>query len=149
VSGEIWEERMEDICAYERYLARNGVVIVKFFLNVSRKEQKRRFLQRIDRPDKNWKFSAADVTERGFWDEYMKAYEAAIRATACEHAPWYVVPADNKWFTRLVVAGAIAHAVSRLELAYPEVDARRRRELAVARQKLTSEPSGDSRSTRE
>ncbi|MBK9704638.1 MAG: polyphosphate kinase 2 family protein [Betaproteobacteria bacterium] len=139
VGKRIWEERLEDIAAFERYLARNGTVILKFFLNVSRKEQKRRFLERLDEPEKNWKFSAADVTERGHWDAYMAAYEAAIRATAARHAPWYVVPADNKWYTRLVVAAAIVDAMESLDLAYPTIDEAQRRELAAARATLAAE----------
>ncbi len=136
LSDRIWDERLEDIRAYERYLARNGVVVLKFFLHISRKEQKRRFLERLDTPEKNWKFSAADVAERAHWDDYMRAYEEAIRATASKHAPWFVVPADHKWFSRLVVAGAIAEALSRLELTYPAVDASRAKELAAARRAL-------------
>ena len=139
VGKRIWDERLEDIAAYERHLARNGTVILKFFLNVSRKEQKRRFLERLDEPEKNWKFAAADVTERGHWDAYMAAYEAAIRATAARHAPWYVVPADNKWYTRLVVAAAIVDAMESLDLAYPTIDEAQRRELAAARATLAAE----------
>ena len=135
----IWTQRYEDISAFERYLTRNGVVILKFFLNVSRKEQKKRFLERLDHPEKNWKFSAADVTERGHWDEYMEAYDDAIRHSASEHAPWFVVPADNKWFTRLVVAAAIVDALQGLNLAYPTVDATKRKELAAARALLMKE----------
>ena len=135
----IWKERLEDIAAYERYLARNGIAIVKFFLHVSREEQKRRFMERLDEPEKNWKFSAADVGERAHWDAYMKAYEEAIRATAAEHAPWYVVPADNKWFTRLVVAAAIAETLQELDLAYPVVDEAKKKELAAAREALLKE----------
>jgi len=135
----IWTQRYEDISAFERYLTRNGVVILKFFLNVSRKEQKKRFLERLDHPEKNWKFSEADVTERGHWDEYMEAYEDAIRHSASEHAPWFVVPADNKWFTRLVVAAAIVDALQGLDLAYPTVDAAKRKELAAARALLMKE----------
>jgi PPK2 family polyphosphate:nucleotide phosphotransferase len=137
VSKRIWEERLEDIAAFERYLARNGVVILKFFLHVSKAEQKRRFLARLDEPEKNWKFSPSDVAERRHWKEYQRAYEAAIRATAAEHAPWYVVPADHKWFTRLVVAAAIVDALDDLDLAYPEVDPAKRRALAAARRELT------------
>jgi PPK2 family polyphosphate:nucleotide phosphotransferase len=140
VTGKrIWTQRYEDISAFERYLARNGVVILKFFLHVSRKEQKRRFLERLDHPEKNWKFSAADVTERAHWDEYMEAYEEAIRNSAAEHAPWFVVPANNKWFTRLVVAAAIVDALQGLNLAYPTVDATKRKELAAARALLMKE----------
>ena len=111
VGKDIWNERLEDISAFERYLARNGVVILKFYLNLSKKEQKKRFMERLDKPEKNWKFSASDVRERRYWDDYMQAYEEAIRETATKEAPWFVVPADNKWFTRLVVAAAIVEAV--------------------------------------
>ncbi len=139
VGKRIWRQRLEDIAAIERYLSRNGVRIVKFFLNVSRDEQKRRFLERLDNPEKNWKFAAADVTERGYWDDYMGAYEHAIGATATADAPWYVVPADNKWFTRLVVSSAIVHAMDELHLAYPESGADRKLEVAAARRKLMRE----------
>jgi PPK2 family polyphosphate:nucleotide phosphotransferase len=139
VGREVWDDRLTDIAAFERYLARNGVLILKFFLNVSRKEQKQRFLERLDQPDKNWKFSAADVKERARWNDYMHAYEAAIRATAAKHAPWYVVPADNKWYTRLVVAAAIVEAMERLRLEYPAVGAAQRKELAAARAALARE----------
>ena len=135
----IWEERYEDINDFERYLARNGTVIRKFFLHVSKKEQKKRFMERLDQPEKNWKFSAADVRERAHWDEYMEAYEDMIRATATPHAPWYVVPADNKWFTRLVVAAAVVDALERLDLRYPKVDKKKRAELAAARALLMQE----------
>ena len=136
VTRSIFDERLQDIAAFERYLARNGVLILKFFLNVSPEEQKRRFLERLEEPDKNWKYSSADAAERQHWDEYMSAYEEAIRATAAKHAPWYVVPADNKWFTRLVVAGAIVDGLERLDLAYPQVDEAQRKELAAARAML-------------
>ena len=136
VTKSIFDERLQDIAAFERYLARNGVLILKFFLNVSPEEQKRRFLERLAEPDKNWKYSSADAAERQHWDEYMSAYEEAIRATAAKHAPWYVVPADNKWFTRLVVAGAIVDGLERLDLAYPQVDEAQRKELAAARAML-------------
>ena len=136
---KVWDRRLDDIAAFERYLARNGVLILKFFLNVSREEQKRRFMERLDQPAKNWKFSAADVKERAHWNDYMKAYEQAIRATATKHAPWYVVPADNKWYTRLVVAAAIVEAMEGLKLAYPRIDAAKRRELAAARAVLAKE----------
>jgi PPK2 family polyphosphate:nucleotide phosphotransferase len=139
VTKRIWKERYEDIAAHERYLARNGVVIRKFFLNVSRAEQKKRFLERLDRPEKNWKFSSADAKERGHWREYMAAYEEMIRATAAPHAPWIVVPADKKWFARLVVAAAVAEAMEELDLAFPEVTAAQKRELAAARKVLESE----------
>src|SRR5271166_3822120 len=111
VSKQIWDERLADIAHFEDYLTRQGTIILKFFMNVSRKEQKKRFMQRLERPEKHWKFSSADIRERGFWGEYMHAFEEAIRATAAHHAPWFVVPADNKWFTRLVVAAAIVEAV--------------------------------------
>jgi PPK2 family polyphosphate:nucleotide phosphotransferase len=136
VTKRIWDERFEDIAAFERYLARNGTVILKFFLHVSRKEQKKRFLERLEQPAKNWKFSPADVHERQYWNDYMTAFEDAIRATATRHAPWFVVPADNKWFTRLVVAAAIVEALEKLDLAYPKVDAAKMKELAAARAAL-------------
>ena len=136
ITKRIWEKRLEDIAGFERYLSHNGVVVLKFFLHVSRKEQKRRFLERLDQPDKNWKFSPADVTERQHWDAYMHAYEQAIRATATKQAPWYVVPADNKWYTRLVVSAAIVDALDSLALAYPVHNAAQRRELAAARKLL-------------
>ena len=139
VTGKIWEQRFEDINAYERYLARNGVVVRKFFLNVSRKEQKKRFLERLQEPEKNWKFSATDVEERGHWDEYMSAYEEMIRNTATPHAPWYVVPADYKWVTRLIVADAAVDALKGLKLHYPEVDKSKRAALEAARATLESE----------
>jgi PPK2 family polyphosphate:nucleotide phosphotransferase len=136
VTKHIWDERFQDIRAFERYLTRNGVVVRKFFLHVSKKEQKRRFLERIDEPEKNWKFSANDAKERAYWDQYMEAYEETIRHTATEHAPWYVVPADNKWFTRIVVAAAVINALAELKLKYPKVDEAKRKELALARQVL-------------
>ena len=139
VTRNIWEERLEDIAGFERYLARQGTVVLKFFLHVSRKEQKRRFLERLEMPEKNWKFSSSDVTERGFWGNYMAAYEDAIRRTASREAPWYVIPADNKWFTRLVVAAVIAEAFWKLKLAYPQVDDAKIKELAAARKALTGE----------
>jgi len=139
ISGKIWDQRLADIAGFEDYLGRNGTQVVKFFLHVSRKEQKRRFMERLDLPEKNWKFQASDVAERAYWDRYMKAYEQAIRATATEAAPWYVVPADNKWFTRLVVAAAIVDAMQRLDLAYPQIDAKKRAELARARRLLQNE----------
>jgi PPK2 family polyphosphate:nucleotide phosphotransferase len=132
----IWDERLEDIAAFERYLARQGVITLKFFLHVSKEEQRLRFLKRIDEPEKNWKFSAQDVAERGHWDAYQAAYEHAIRATAAPHAPWHVVPADNKWFTRLVVAEALAVALEDLGLHYPEISEQDRAQLQLARQAL-------------
>ena len=139
VGKKIWDERYEDIRGVERHLARNGTLILKFFLNVSRAEQKKRFLERIDQPEKNWKFSAADVKERAHWDAYMAAYQDMIRETAAPHAPWYVVPADNKWFTRVVVAGAIIDALASLDLHYPKVTQAQLAELAAARKLLLAE----------
>lgn len=139
VSKDIWEERFEDINAYERYLTRNGVVIRKFFLHVSREEQKKRFLERIERPEKNWKFAASDITEREFFDDYMSAYEDTIRRTASEHAPWYVVPADHKWFTRTVVAEAIVETLESLDLQFPTLDPAQTQELTVIRDALNAE----------
>jgi polyphosphate kinase 2 (PPK2 family) len=136
VGKDIWDDRYKDIRSFERYLARNGVAICKFFLHVSRGEQKRRFLERLEQPEKNWKFSPNDVRERPYWKEYMRAYEDAIRETAAEHAPWYVVPADNKWFTRVVVAAAIIDTLARLDLHYPKVDKAKRKELAAAKRAL-------------
>jgi PPK2 family polyphosphate:nucleotide phosphotransferase len=139
VGKNIFDERLEDIAAYERYLSRQGVVVRKIFLNVSRKEQKRRFLERIEEPEKNWKFSAADVAERGHWDAYMEAYEAAIRATATPEAPWFVVPADSKWYTRLVVAGIFIEALESLDLDYPRLSDEERAKLISAKATLDRE----------
>lgn len=136
VTKKIWSERFEDIRAFERYLTRNGTIVLKFFLHVSKKEQQKRFLERLDMPEKNWKFSANDVKARGFWDDYMKAYEETIRETATEDSPWYVVPADNKWFTRLVVAAAVIDALTSLNLKYPKVSAEKRRELVEVREAM-------------
>jgi len=133
VTKKIWKERLEDIASFERYLTRNGIAVVKFFLHVSKKEQKKRFLDRLEEPDKNWKFALGDVEERKHWDAYQEAYEEAIRATATPWAPWYVVPADAKWYTRLVVASAVVDALEGMELAYPEVDEAKKAELAQAR----------------
>src|SRR5882672_4775884 len=139
VTKDIWRERHKDIRCFERYLARNGVKIFKFFLNVSPEEQKKRFLERLDDPEKHWKFSAADVRERQYWKEYMAAFEDMIRHTATEYAPWYVVPADNKWFTRIVVAGAVIDAMDSLQLEYPKLAPVARAELAKARRELMAE----------
>jgi PPK2 family polyphosphate:nucleotide phosphotransferase len=136
VTKDIWKDRFQDIHCFERYLWRNGIIVRKFFLNISKKEQKRRFLDRLDHPEKNWKFSSADVRERQCWRDYMKAYEDMIVHTATGHAPWYVVPADNKWFTRVVVAAAIVHTLEELKLAYPEVDPDKRKELRAAQAML-------------
>jgi PPK2 family polyphosphate:nucleotide phosphotransferase len=139
VTRRIWDERFEDIRSLERYMSRNGYVILKFFLNVSRNEQKQRFLDRIEQPEKNWKFSLADVKERRVWKAYMDAYEDAIRHTASDEAPWIVVPADRKWFARVVVAAAIVEALERLDLHFPTIDAAKKRELAAARRALLAE----------
>ena len=139
VTDKIWDQRFKDISNFEHYLTRNGVVVRKFFLHLSRGEQKKRFLERLDRPDKNWKFSVNDARERGFWNDYMKAYEDTIRNTATDYAPWYVVPADNKWFTRVVVAAAVIETLASLNLAYPEVGKDKLKELDVARQALMAE----------
>jgi len=139
VTKHIWQERFEDINCFERYLTRNGIAVVKFFLHVSKKEQKRRFMERLDTPDKNWKFSAADVREREFWNEYQDAFEEVIQHTAAEHAPWYVVPADHKWFTRLVVSQAIVDTLKKMDLKYPKLTAEQKKALAEARQQLVNE----------
>ena len=139
VSKHIWDERLADIAHFEDYITRQGTLVLKFFLNVSRKEQKNRFMERLDKPKKNWKFSASDVHERRFWSDYMYAFEEAIRATASKHAPWYIVPADNKWFTRLFVAAAIVSAVEELSLSFPKIDDKMKKELAAARTELARE----------
>jgi len=139
VTERIWEERYEDIRRFERYLGRNGTVIRKFFLHLSREEQKARFLERLSEPEKHWKFSAADVRERGHWEAYQRAYEDAIRATSTPEAPWYVVPADHKWFTRLVISAAILETLESLALAYPVLSPAARAELAEAREALADE----------
>lgn len=138
VTKKIWKERYEEIRSFEWYLTRNGVVIRKFFLHVSRSEQKRRFLERLENPDKYWKFSPADVKERAFWDQYMDAYEDMIRNTATKHAPWYVIPADNKWFTRVVVAAAVVETLASLGLEYPKVDDAKLKEFAAVKKALTA-----------
>jgi PPK2 family polyphosphate:nucleotide phosphotransferase len=136
VTKHIWDERYEDLNTYERYLTRNGVVIRKFFLHVSKEEQKRRLLERLEDPKKNWKFSMADVKERNSWKAYQQVYEEMIQKTAMKHSPWYVVPADNKWFTRLVVGSVIIEALDALELAFPAVDKAKSRELNTVRESL-------------
>ena len=138
LTKDIWEDRYEDIRNIEHYLTRNGVVIRKFFLHVSAGEQKKRFLERLDNPAKNWKFSSNDARERGFWKEYMKAYEDMICNTATDNAPWFVVPADNKWFTRVVVAAAVIDALESLDLRYPEISEAQQKELAAAKKELTA-----------
>ena len=139
VGKRIWDERLADIAHFEDYLTRQGTIVLKFFLHLSRKEQKKRFMQRLEQPDKNWKFSASDVQERKFWDDYMYAFEEAIRATASKQAPWYVVPADNKWFTRLLVAAAIVETVEKLDLAYPTISTEKKKELGAVRAALSRE----------
>jgi len=136
VTKDIWKQRFEDIRHFERYLSNNGIVVCKFFLHLSKKEQKRRFLERLEIPEKNWKFSAADMAERGYWDQYQDAYEDMIRHTATKQAPWYVVPADNKWFTRVVVAAAVIDTLAALELEYPRVGDDQLKELAAAKKQL-------------
>jgi PPK2 family polyphosphate:nucleotide phosphotransferase len=136
VTKYIWDERFQDIRNIEKYLNRNGIILRKFFLHVSKDEQKKRFLERIDNPDKNWKFSSSDINERGYWNDYMKAYEDMIRNTATKNSPWYVVPADNKWFTRLVVAAAIIDSLASLDLKYPKVGEEKLKELAEAKHSL-------------
>jgi PPK2 family polyphosphate:nucleotide phosphotransferase len=136
MTPDIWKQRFEDINCFENYLSRNGILVRKFFLNLSKGEQKKRFLARLDHPEKNWKFSTSDIHERKYWDDYMKAYEDMICHTATGNAPWYVVPADNKWFTRVVVAAAIVETLEDLKLAYPEVDPATRKELQAVRASL-------------
>jgi PPK2 family polyphosphate:nucleotide phosphotransferase len=138
----IWRQRFEDINAFERYLARNGTVVRKFFLHISKEEQRRRFLSRLEEPEKHWKFSEADLTERRLWGAYSRAYQETIRSTTTNQAPWYVVPADHKWFTRFVVAEVLVDTLESLNLQYPKVDAARRKELAIARKVLLAEKGG-------
>lgn len=139
VTKKIWEHRFTDIRSFERYLSRNGVVVRKFFLHVSKGEQKKRFLERLDLPEKNWKFSVNDAKERQYWKDYMDAYEDTIRNTATEYAPWYVIPADNKWFTRIAVASAVITTLASLDLGYPTVSEEKLKELEVARQSLMND----------
>jgi PPK2 family polyphosphate:nucleotide phosphotransferase len=139
ISKHIWEQRYEDINAFEHYLTHSGVVIRKFFLNISKKEQKKRFLERLEDSKKNWKFSMADVKERGFWNDYQEAYEEMIQNTAAKHAPWYVVPADNKWYTQLIVASAIITTLEELDLSFPDVDKEKKKELESVRESLLHE----------
>jgi PPK2 family polyphosphate:nucleotide phosphotransferase len=139
ITKHIWDQRYEDINAYEEYLTRNGVMIRKFFLHVSKEEQKKRFLERLEDPKKNWKFVMADVNERGFWKDYQEAYEEMIQNTAAKHAPWFVIPADNKWFTRLIVASAIIQALDELRLSFPDVDKAKKKELEAVRASLLAQ----------
>jgi PPK2 family polyphosphate:nucleotide phosphotransferase len=136
IGKDIWAKRYEDINNFEKYLANNGVMVLKFFLHLSKGEQKKRFLERLEMPEKNWKFSLADVKERRCWKDYQKAYEEMIQSTASKHAPWYVIPADNKWFTRLAVASATIEALNSLDLQFPEVDKDKKKELEKAREAL-------------
>jgi len=139
ITKHIWDERYEDINAFERYLTHNGVIVRKFFLHVSKKEQKKRFLERLEDSQKNWKFSMADVKERGYWKDYQEAYEEMIQRTATKHAPWYVIPADNKWFTRLAVASAIIETLGELDLAFPDVEESKKKELQAVRTSLLAQ----------
>jgi polyphosphate kinase 2 (PPK2 family) len=136
ITKRIWEERFQDIRGFERYLHRNGIVVVKFFLHLSKGEQKRRFVERADTPEKNWKFSSSDMAERKFWDEYQNAYEDMIRNTATKDSPWYVVPADNKWFSRVIVASAVIDTLASLDLHYPQVEKAKLDEIAEAKKAL-------------
>jgi PPK2 family polyphosphate:nucleotide phosphotransferase len=140
VTKHIWKERLEDIHNFERYLHRNGIVTAKFFLNLSKEEQKQRLLERADDPNKNWKFSAADIAEREYWEDYQDAFENMIRHTATKESPWYVIPADHKWFARLLVAAAVIHTLGRLNLSYPRVDKARRAEIEKAKEALLNSP---------
>jgi len=139
ITKHIWDQRYEDINAFEQYLTRNGVVIRKFFLHISKQEQKRRFLERLEDPKKNWKFSMADVNKRGSRNDYQKAYEEIIQNTATKYAPWFVVPADNKWFSRLIVASAIIKALDELHLSFPDVDKGKKKELEAVRRSLIAQ----------
>ena len=140
VTKYLWRDRYDDINAFERYLTRNGTLVRKFFLHVSKEEQRRRFLERLDDPSKHWKFAAADLEERDRWDEYMRAYEQALTRTSTRHAPWYIVPADHKWFTRLVIAELVIQALESLDLAVPAATRPQLDALAEARKRLGSEP---------
>ena len=138
VGKKIWEERFEDICGFERHMARSGTVIRKFFLHLSKREQKKRFLARLEEPEKNWKFSASDIHEREYWDDYQNAYQEMIQATSTKDAPWYVVPADNKWFSRLVISTVVVDTLESLDLSYPKVDEAKQKELKAAKRILES-----------
>ena len=137
LNGDIWEKRYRQLRDYERYLYENGITVVKFFLDISREEQRKRFLARIDDESKNWKFSPSDIAERGHWDDYMDAYEQAINATAAKEAPWYVIPADKKWFARLLISEVVVHHLEKLEPSYPTVSEEQRRSLLLCREQLT------------
>jgi polyphosphate kinase 2 (PPK2 family) len=142
VTRNIWRERFEDICSFERYLARNGTIILKFFLNVSKQEQRKRFLDRLDEPSKNWKFSMTDIAERARWAKYQAAYQEVVRHTSTRAAPWHVVPADHKWFARVVIGSAIVTALDKLDLKFPRVDAASLREFKQVRVALENEGKG-------
>ncbi len=137
--NNIWKKRFQDIVNFEKYLSNNGIVVIKFFLHVSKKEQKKRFLERLDKTEKNWKFSEADVKERQHWDDYMEAYEDLIQNTASDYAPWYVVPANNKWYTRAIVAGAVIDALDSLKLEFPKLSKEKLADLKAAREQLMNE----------
>jgi PPK2 family polyphosphate:nucleotide phosphotransferase len=139
ITKHIWEQRYEDINAFEKYLTRNGVIVLKFFLHLSKKEQKKRFLERLEDSKKNWKFSMADVKERAYWKDYQEAYEEMIQGTSTKHAPWYVIPADNKWFSQLIVASAIITALEELNLSFPDVEKKKKKELESVRESLLHE----------
>jgi PPK2 family polyphosphate:nucleotide phosphotransferase len=139
ITEDIWEERFQDIRNFEKYLNRNGTVVIKFFLNVSKDEQKRRFIERVDNPDKNWKFSATDAKERGYWNDYMFAYEELIKNTSTKKSPWYVIPADNKYYARISIASAIIHALDEMDLEYPKVSEEKIAELNAVKQALVDE----------
>jgi PPK2 family polyphosphate:nucleotide phosphotransferase len=139
ITKHVWDQRYEDINAFEEYLTRNGILVRKFFLHLSKEEQKKRFLERLDDSKKNWKFSMADITERGYWKDYQEAYEEMIQNTATKHAPWFVVPADNKWFTQMIVASAIIEALDDLDLAFPDVDKAKEKELEGVRASLLAQ----------
>lgn len=143
ITKHVWEHRYEDINAFEHYLTRNGIVIRKFFLHLSKKEQKKRFLERLEDSKKNWKFSMADVKERAYWKDYLEAYEEMIQNTATKHAPWYVVPADNKWYTQLIVASVIITALDELNLSFPDVDKEKKKELEIVRESLLTEKNSE------
>jgi PPK2 family polyphosphate:nucleotide phosphotransferase len=148
ITRNIWRERFEDICAFERYLSRNGTLILKFFLNVSKKEQRERFLDRLEQPSKNWKFSMNDINERGRWSRYMAVYQDIVRHTSTAFAPWHVVPADHKWFARVVIGSAIVSALERLDLHFPRVDKASLAEFKKVRQALENEGKGGKRKSR-
>ncbi|MBN9594031.1 MAG: polyphosphate kinase 2 family protein [Afipia sp.] len=148
VTKNIWRERFEDISAYEKYLARNGTLILKFFLNVSKDEQRKRFLDRLEEPAKNWKFSLGDIAERKLWDKYQAAYQDLIHHTSAKHAPWMVVPADHKWFARVVISSAIVSAMEKLDLRYPEVDKSDADALKKVREALVKEEQEEARSSK-